>query len=538
MKLPSIKDIEREQFYRKFENHSVVGIPAQKFMFTGMGFSEKPQCEPVRISIIPKLRPFFDGAQTRGAEYFVLKGGRGSGKSESIGELLVLIARSESTRILCTREIQNTIADSVKKVIEDWIDFLGFRDEFHITDKTIVHKKTKTDFIFVGLQAGTKEDSIKSLKGVKYVWIEEAQTLSLESWEKLNPTIRIDGRRIFISYNPRTLLDTVLEIEKKNKAITIHVNYNENSFLPQTSIDDALELKQTDFDRYLHIWEGVPMADDATSIILPYSWLKRCVDLHKEFGGHEGRRFAGFDIADGVTTKHDKNSITIRSGPAVLYNERWQVGEIYQSVQKVHQRYFQWGFDSVAFDATALGLAAKSEYARLRNEEKKDIPYETYPFLGGSSPEGKDIIFTKHGKKIIRNRDYFKNLKAQSYWNLRLRLENSMKLLQGKDLDRPEYYLSFSSDIKELDHMFSELSQATYSSDTSGRIIIDKCPGIKEIKVEGKTKKIRSPNDADSCGYSFADDFIGKGLRSEGVEVVVESKPEEHHQTITSWEAF
>jgi len=450
--------------------------------------------------------------------------------------LLVLIARSETTRILCTREIQNSIEDSVKKVIEDWIKYLGFSDEFEITQKKIVHKTTGTDFVFIGMKTGTDNDSIKSKKGCKYIWVEEAQTMSQKSWDDLDPTIRIDGRKFFFSYNPRTEKDVVDSIKRSRKALLIHINYNDNPFLPKTLLDQANELKTWDYDSYLHIWEGQPMAEDASSIILPYSQLSKCRDLHKTHGFDEGLMFAGFDIADGQHDYHDKNSFASRAGATVHKVEEWQIKEVYESVRKVHGWYYETGFSEVNFDAVGVGVAAKSEYARLiREESVKDngfkIPYDVVPFQGSMSPRGKDICFVKHGSNMITNGNYFKNVKTQLWWNLRLRLKNSMKLLEGHKLDREGYYLSFNSSIPNLDSLFSELSQATYKTDGGGRIMVDKAPGNKEISVDGKKKVIKSPNKADSCILSFAKD-LEFGLRAHGDEVVEEEfEPVE----ITEW---
>lgn len=503
MGLPNVTDIERELLYRKYEEISF----AEKFLYG-----------KTRISVIPKLKYLFEKDE-EGFEYELLEGGRGSGKSETIGQLLVLIAREEKTRILCTREIQLSIKDSVKKLIEEWVDRMGFREEFHITQDTIYHKRTGTDFIFMGLKAGTDSDSMKSLKGAKYCWIEEAQTLSEESWKKLDPTIRIDGRKFFFSFNPSSEKDTVNEIKLKKKARCTRINYNENPFLPKVLLDQALELKETNYDSYCHVWEGVPMAEDASSIVLQYSLLSKCVDLHKSFGFGDGLAFAGFDIADGVTDIHDKNSFASRTGCLTNFVDEWRIGQIYESVAKVHQNYYTFGFTEINFDATGMGAGAKSEFARVEAEENKKLPYDVIPFQGGSSPRGADTCYIKHGMNIITNGHFFKNLKAQSWWNLRLRLENSVKLLQGKKIDRDGYYLSFSSDIKDLTGLFSELSQATYKIDSGGRIQIDKCPGTKTIKVDGKNKEKRSPNRADAVVYSYANDFK-YGLRAFGEEKI------------------
>lgn len=513
MNIPSAQDVDREIFYRKYEADSITGIMAEKYMHGD-----------TRISIIPKLRPIFDCNTDKysDVELFLLRGGRGSGKSRGVGQKLVLLARSEKTRILCTREIQNSIKDSVKKVIENWIYFMGFGPEFHITKDTIVHKETGTDFIFMGMRSGTNEQSIKSLEDVKYAWVEEAQTMSAESAEMLLPTVRVDGKKIFFTYNRRTEIDVVDGLQKKRKAMLIHLNYNENPFLTRTLYDDAIELKEMNYDRYLHIWEGQAMAEDSSSIVMPYSHLTKCVDLHLEHGYGDGRMFAGFDVADGQYDHSDKNSFAARAAATVHRVEEWQIGQVYQSVRKIHSWYYELGFGEVNFDAIGVGVGAKSEYARWEADEREkdpkfSIPYDVSPFQGSETPKGGDTIFVKHGSNIITNKQYLKNVKTQLWWNGRLRLQNSMKLLEGHKLDRPGYFLSFSSKIPGLDSLFSELSQATYKLDGGGRIMIDKAPGYKEIHVDGKKKMIKSPNKADSTLLSFGKD-LEHGLRAHATD--------------------
>lgn len=520
MDLPALKDIDRELFYRKHEADSITGVLAEKIVWQ----NGKKEYGRTRISTIPKLRPLFDCHKDKWSdiELFLLRGGRGSGKSRGIGQLLVLIARSETTRILCTREIQNSIKDSVKKVIENWIHNMGFTDEFTITRESIVHKETGTDFIFMGMRAGTNDESIKGLEDVKYAWVEEAQTMSADSWALLDPTLRVDGRKIFFSYNPRTEHDVVDSIKKMRKAHLIHLNYTDNPFLTRTLYDQAIELKDTNYDHYLHIWEGQAMAEDSSSIILPYSHLTKCIDLHKTYGYGDGQMFAGFDIADGQYDHSDRNSFAARAAATVHRVEEWQIGQVYESVRKVHGWYYELGFSEVNYDAIGVGVAAKSEYARMEADEKeKDngftIPYAVNPFMGSMTPMGGDTIFVKHGANLITNAQYLKNVKTQLWWNARLRLQNSMKLLEGHKLDREGYFISFSSKIPNLDLLFSELSQATYKLDGGGRIIVDKAPGYREIHVDGKKKMIKSPNKADSTILSFGSD-LEFGLRAHGEE--------------------
>ena len=483
------------------------------------------------LEYIPKLEILYticgmagieDG--TEGFEYIVLEGGRGGGKSETVAQVLILLATRITTRILCTREIQKTMKDSVMKMLTEWITIMGLDSEFICTRDSIVNIHTGTDFIFMGMEAAARSENLKSLKGVMIVWYEEAQTATMESLEKLDPTIRINGRKIIFTMNPRTDKDAVkVYLEGNPLAMRIVINYDENPFLPDVLKTQAERMKISNIDRYQHIWRGQPVPEDSSSIILPYSWLTQCVDLHKKKGLgaskiddlDDYRTMGGFDVADGMTDSHDKNALAIRKGPVITHCEEWQINEVYKSVKKINSRHKSLGFDALYYDATALGTAAKSEFARIEdpNEGNRRLGYKVYAFKGGMRPYGPKKTFTGEGKQKITNAAMFSNAKAQSWWNIRLRLENSMRLIRGEKLDRADYYLSFSSDIKDLDSIFMELAQATFEEDNSGKIKVDKVPGVRKILIDGKEKDRKSPNKADGILYAYAGDLV-KGLKA------------------------
>ncbi len=479
------------------------------------------QPEPVELTPIPKLAPLYtmlglggDVDLTAGYEYIRIKGGRGGGKSESVAEVLVLISRIRKTRILCTREIQTSMADSVYKMLEEWIIKHGFRNEFHLTKNSIINKYTGTDFIFKGMEYAVRSDSLKSLKDVEIVWYEEAQTATEKSLKKLTPTIRINSRKLIFTFNQITAQDPVITFfDKKKRVLDIKINYYENQYCPQVLLDEAEEDKELDFEDYKHTWLGEPISEDGSQIVLFMSKLVQCVDLHKRFDLGPFRKVGGFDIADGKLEKHDTNSLAVREGPIVSHVEEWRCDEVYQSVQKINSRYNFLGFENLYFDATGLGVAGKSEFSRLNSTKREKLKYGVIPFLGGENPMGKDKVFVSHDKHKITNGMMFLNIKAQAWWNLRLRLDNSMRLIKGRKIDRPDYFLSFSSEIPGLESIFLELSQATWEETTAGKIKIDKSPGEKTKLIEGKNKIRKSPNKGDSVKMSFAGDLRG-GLRA------------------------
>src|SRR5208282_4192186 len=139
----------------------------------------------------------FTDLSNREKRYIVYYGGRGGAKSVSIGRELLIRAANEKCRILCTRNLQNSIRDSVHSLIAAQIGEMGLDRHFEVQRDNIKCTLTGSDFIFKGLEHNVNE--IKSLHGVKYCWVEEAQAVAGSGWKILRPTIREKGSQFFIS---------------------------------------------------------------------------------------------------------------------------------------------------------------------------------------------------------------------------------------------------------------------------------------------------------------------------------------------------
>ncbi len=191
--------------------------------------------------------------------YKVFYGGRGSGKSWAIAEALIVMSDMCKLRILCCREIQKSIKDSSYQLLKDTADRLGIANRFVFLETEIRHKKTGSKFIFTGLLRN--EQTIKSKEGMDICWVEEAQTVSESSWETLIPTIRKDGSEIWLSFNPLNADDptTVRFVENPPpEAYVRKVNYDENPYFTEEMRSEMEYDKRTDYEKYLHIWEGYP----------------------------------------------------------------------------------------------------------------------------------------------------------------------------------------------------------------------------------------------------------------------------------------
>jgi phage terminase large subunit len=191
------------------------------------------------------------------ARYKGAWGGRGSGKSHFFGEYLPIRAIAKrGLRAVCIREVQKTLSQSSKKLIEDKIEALGLTG-FDVQRDQIVTPGGGV-ILFQGMQDHTAE-SIKSLEGMDIAWVEEAQTLSQRSLSLLRPTIRAEGSEIWFSWNPRRKSDAVDEFLRQKKpddAIVVKANWRDNPWLTSVlKAERELDLELYP-DRYEHIWEG------------------------------------------------------------------------------------------------------------------------------------------------------------------------------------------------------------------------------------------------------------------------------------------
>jgi phage terminase large subunit len=189
--------------------------------------------------------------------YKVYHGGRGGAKSESFARALLAQAMSERMGVLCAREIQKSIKDSVHRLLKEIITSTPEFNDFFKAFDTEIKGRNGSFFIFYGLKHNIVE--IKSLKGIKRCWVEEAQAVSDKSWETLIPTIREEDSEIWISFNEKNATDpTYLRfvLDKDDDMIVRKVSYRDNPYFPQVLENERLKLKRKDPEAYEHVWEG------------------------------------------------------------------------------------------------------------------------------------------------------------------------------------------------------------------------------------------------------------------------------------------
>lgn len=188
--------------------------------------------------------------------YRAAKGGRGSSKSWQFARELIFRAAEESLIILCTRELQKSIKDSVHRLLTTQIELLGLSDSFD-WDKTHLTSKSGSEFLFYGLRYNP--DEIKSTEGVDICWLEEAQATKQESLDMLLPTIRKENSEIWVTYNPKNADDAInnmLVTEGRENAIVVHVNYDSNPWFPEVLRAEMNQLRRINPKLAERVWDG------------------------------------------------------------------------------------------------------------------------------------------------------------------------------------------------------------------------------------------------------------------------------------------
>jgi phage terminase large subunit len=206
----------------------------------------------LRVEVPRKLVPLLQPKRYKGAY-----GGRGGAKSHFFAEQIILRCYNRTTRVVCIREVQNSIKDSVKQLLTDKIAKLGLNHAFEVIDNEI-RCNNGSIIIFRGMQS-YNADNIKSLEAYDLAWVEEAQTLSQHSLDLLRPTLRAEGSELWFSWNPRYKTDAVDKFFRKSPpedSICVQINWRDNPWFPDVLRKEMLHDFMVDEDKAEHIWNG------------------------------------------------------------------------------------------------------------------------------------------------------------------------------------------------------------------------------------------------------------------------------------------
>lgn len=454
-----------------------------------------------RPTLNPCLRPFWQ----QPARIKVLYGGRISSKSWDAAGFAIFLSTQVNIRVLCARQFQNKIADSVYTLLKVQIERFGLSEQFHITESNIRNIKTGSEFIFKGLWRHI--DEIKSLEGIDICWIEEAHNLTKDQWEVLEPTVRKEGSEFWIIFNPKLANDFTYTkfvtgtpsislgnkiFGIKGRAIKRMINYDENPFLSNTSRQNIEDAKAANLTDYEHIYKGVPKTDDMGAII-SRSWVMAAIDAHKALcidpiGSHR----IGFDPADGSDDPdaHDANALVHAHGFLTVGIQEWKAGKdgLMKSAARVFNLARTVGAE-IEYDSIGVGASAGAHFSAFNAEHKTRIQYEGFNAADGVvDPHG---AVHQGDPNSPKNRDHFSNLKAQRWQQVAddfLHTYNAVKNGHDYDLNR---IIAISSDCDHVETLIDELCAPMSQLDNLGRMKV-------ESKKDMKKRGIASPNVADA----------------------------------------
>ena len=257
--------------------------------------------------MLDSLKPFWK-TQTR---YKVLYGGRGSGKSYSTAQHLIMLTSNIKLKVLAIRQYQNNIRESVYTLLKNVIYDFGLQEDYEILSHTIRHKFTGSEFVFYGIARNFME--IKSMEGVDICYIEEAHALTRDQFDVIDPTIRKEHSEVWLLFNPQNRSDFVwqnfVEHPRKN-SIVKKINYDENIFLSQTMLSIIAEAKEEDEEHFNHIYLGVPHEGDEKALFA-YNEVEEAMNGDLEGVDKSGIFSYGVDVA---RYGSDKGVVTKRRG--------------------------------------------------------------------------------------------------------------------------------------------------------------------------------------------------------------------------------
>lgn len=433
----------------------------------------------------------------------IVIGGRGSGKSQSVGDICLMDAQTRGIKTACFREYQARMDDSVYALLAGEIGRLGL-EGFKVQSDAIQYNGQDA-FKFMGL--ARNPESVKSMYGFERFWVEEAQSISADSLKTLTPTLRAEDSEIWMTANPRSIADPfsqrfIKPFEKQLRSegyyeddihMIIWINYTDNFWFPAVLEKDRVYDKANlTTALYRHIWLG-EFYDEVEDTIIPVDWFESAIDSHVKLGWKaEGAVIASHDPSD---TGGDSKGYAVRHGNVVLNVNEMVTGEAAEGMDWALDLALRDRADYFVWDCDGLGVSLKRQVDAAL--EHKKIDYVMYK--GSESPEDADQPYSDGGTQRAKsNRDTFANKRAQYYWRLRDRFEATHRAVSKGEYINPDEMISLSSGIAKLDQLRSEVCRIPLKRTNTGKIQI-----MSKIEMAKKPYQIASPNMGDALMMSM-----------------------------------
>lgn len=454
------------------------------------------------LKVNAKLLPFITEPQP----IKVAIGGRGSGKSLGLGDMLTFEMDAKGFDVYCLREFQDSLTDSVHKVFKSAIQERLKLEGWDVQGNTVIAPNgAKTTY----KGANRNPDAMQSAHGYKRSWFEEAHRASQDSLDKLLPTIiRTPGAQCWFSANPQSSADPFSErfITPYLKELTKHgvyqdemhyivvVNWRDNPWWT----DEQEALRAWDYDnlpraKYDWIWEG-KFNDSVDNAIILAEWFDAAIDAHEKLGFEpRGMKVVCHDPSD---TGPDDKGLCLRHGSVFLNVEAKDTGDVNEGCDWATGYAIQEQADCYIWDCDGMGVSLrkqtlesiagkKMEHVMFKGSEGVDNPNDVYQPVSHSKTKAKT------------NKQTFKNKRSQYYWYLRDRFYNTYRAVEKGEYIDPDELISLSSKIPDLQSLRAEVCRIPLKQTGNGMIQILN-------KIEMQRLKIPSPNMADSMMMSLA----------------------------------
>jgi len=438
------------------------------------------------------------------ARFKVAYGGRGSAKTRTFCSILTNNVLYYGWRVVCFREIMESIAESVYQEFVAEIERRDLGAHFNILKTHIECPGSGGVIKFSGIKANQKSLNSQKLKGFSdfdAAWLEEANPVSKDSWNALIPTMRKANSEIWVSFNPENPLEETYQRFVANRhypdykdgrryCIVKKINYTDNPRFPQELRDDAELMKASDKELFRHIYGGEPVANSDLSIIKPM-WIEAAMDAHIKLGiTPTGGKIGGFDVAD---EGPDKNAFLYRHGIVLEHIEEWSDKDPNTAARHVFRIAQQNGLVSVDYDNIGVGAGAKGalreELDKLEHRDRVKAP-EFHGFTASEAVKWPESEYMP-GKK---NADMFLNLKAQAWWLVADRFKNTYDAINGKPYDK-EKLISLRAELPYVQKLAAELAQPRREY-LNGKVKV-------ESKADMKKRGVMSPNLADALIMAY-----------------------------------
>ena len=402
------------------------------------------------LDMADKMIPFL--TKINDYRYFLAEGGRGGGKSQAIARILIYYASQYKLRIVCGRETQNSIAESVYSVFADVIRKYDLN--FTIQTTKIINNNTGTEINFRGFRE-QGAFNIQGMEGVDILWIDEAQAITKQTLDVLIPTIRKDSAKIYFSMNRHVVDDPVYErFHSRKDCLHVNINYYENKFCTEALKNEAEECRSYSEDDYNHIWLGKPL-DKSEDAVFSFEELEATRENKSILHQGYGLKIGAFDIARYGDDKcacvgiQQLGSLKWR----VCYTNQWGKKDLNYTTGRILMLTNEQGFEKAAIDEDGIGSGPLDTLNHGRGLDQ---------FVGFRNPP----VGYKDDK-------YYGNVRTANVYKLK-----DMVLKGNIEIDD--------------DELIRELCTLRYKFDNyQRRILISK----KEMKEK---YKIKSPNLADS----------------------------------------